>query len=127
MSRTPSAKCAPDTASDSPEAVTPDDSVLPDDSGLEVHRLLRAIADAIQSQPEQALPAPAPAATAKPAKAKAGQAAFTLRLDPERHLRLRLACAARNCSAQQLVTLALDRLLNDLPEIEQLATQLKRS
>lgn len=42
------------------------------------------------------------------AKAKA---AFTLRLDPERHLRLRLACALTGRSAQVLVTEALDTYL----------------
>lgn len=38
------------------------------------------------------------------------RAAFTLRVDADRHLKLRLACAVRNRSAQQLVTEALDRL-----------------
>ncbi|TCP36985.1 hypothetical protein EV292_101491 [Sphingomonas sp. BK235] len=36
--------------------------------------------------------------------------AFTLRLDSERHLRLRLAAAARGMSAQALLTEALDRI-----------------
>ena len=40
-----------------------------------------------------------------------GKAAFTLRLDPERHLKLRLACAVDGRSAQQIVTDALDQLL----------------
>lgn len=53
-----------------------------------------------------------------PAKAKA---AFTLRLDPERHLKLRLACALTGKSAQNLVTGALDEFLNTLPEVETLA------
>jgi hypothetical protein len=52
------------------------------------------------------------------AKAKS---AFTLRLDPERHLRLRLACAVTGKSAQQLVTGALDEFLMTLPEVEELA------
>jgi len=54
------------------------------------------------------------------------RAAFTLRLDAERHLRLRLVCTIRNRSAQQLVTEALDRLLADMPELETLAAQVKR-
>src|SRR5690606_16373260 len=37
-----------------------------------------------------------------------GKAAFTLRLDPERHLKLRLACAVTGRSAQLIVTDALD-------------------
>jgi hypothetical protein len=49
------------------------------------------------------------------------KAAFTLRLDGERHLKLRLATAVRNRSAQQLVTEALDRFLADIPELDELA------
>lgn len=55
------------------------------------------------------------------------RAAFTLRLDAQRHLRLRLACAVLNQSAQQLVTQALDEMLADLPEIDALAGQLPGS
>lgn len=50
------------------------------------------------------------------------KAAFTLRLDSERHLKLRLACAVRHQSAQQLVTDALDALLESMPEIDDLAS-----
>jgi hypothetical protein len=57
----------------------------------------------------------------KTGKAKA---AFTLRLDPDRHLKLRLACALTRRSAQQLVTGALDQYLNSLPELEALADRL---
>jgi hypothetical protein len=49
------------------------------------------------------------------------KAAFTLRLDAERHLRLRLACAVTGRSAQQIVSGALDALLNTIPEVEALA------
>ncbi len=77
----------------------------------------------------RAVPAPAPRAEA-PAPRKAEsfsrRAAFTLRLDAKRHLKLRLASTVRNRSAQQLVTEALDRFLNDIPEIEALAAQVKR-
>lgn len=52
------------------------------------------------------------------------KAAFTLRLDSDRHLRLRLATATRNRSAQSLVTDALDAFLNSMPEVEALASQL---
>ena len=58
-------------------------------------------------------------------KVKPGaKAAFTLRLDGDRHLRLRLASAVRGLSAQQLVTEALDAFLETLPEVEDLARQL---
>ena len=50
------------------------------------------------------------------------KAAFTLRLDSDRHLKLRLACAVRHQSAQQLVTDALDALLGSMPEIDDLAS-----
>jgi hypothetical protein len=49
------------------------------------------------------------------------KAAFTLRLDSYRHLRLRLACTMEDCSAQALVTEALDRFLADMPGLEDLA------
>lgn len=55
------------------------------------------------------------------------KAAFTLRLDAERHLRLRLASACRNRSAQALVTEALDAFIASLPEVEPLVDQLSRS
>lgn len=58
-----------------------------------------------------------------PAQVKT-KAAFTLRLDQERHLRLRLASALLNRSSQQLVTEALDEFLKRLPEVEETATRL---
>ena len=67
---------------------------------------------------------PAPARSKATAKGK--RAAFTLRLDPERHLMLRLACTVRGSSAQQLVTDALDGLLAEMPEIAMLAAQVQR-
>jgi len=54
------------------------------------------------------------------------KAAFTLRLDPDRHLKLRLACAVNARSAQQLVTDALDHLLGDMPELDAMAAKAKR-
>lgn len=57
-------------------------------------------------------------------KQRRSKAAFTLRLDPERHLKLRLACAVANRSAQQMVIEALDELLEQWPHVEQMAEQL---
>ena len=54
----------------------------------------------------------------------ANKAAFTLRLDHDRHLRLRLASALHHRSAQALVTEALDAFLQSLPEVEDLVRQL---
>ena len=45
-----------------------------------------------------------------------------LRLDSERHLKLRLAYAVRHQSAQQLVTDALDALLESMPDIDDLVS-----
>jgi hypothetical protein len=65
-----------------------------------------------------------PISRAHPGLNSAGKAAFTLRLDPERHLRLRLACAVDHRSAQQIVTKALDEYLSGMPEIDALAGKL---
>ncbi len=90
-----------------------------------------------------AAPAPEPSVVKKPVKPVSiatanrigresaaqtakGKAAFTLRLDGDRHLRLRLASAVANQSAQALVVEALDRFLADMPTVEQLAVQLPR-
>lgn len=54
------------------------------------------------------------------------RAAFTLRLDGERHLKLRLACTIANRSAQQIVTDALDQFIATLPEVAALAAQVKK-
>lgn len=83
--------------------------------------------DAEETASEVVLPKtikPAPARSKVVAKGK--RAAFTLRLDPERHLMLRLACTVRGSSAQQLVTDALDGLLAEMPEIAMLAAQVQR-
>jgi hypothetical protein len=65
------------------------------------------------------IPAPAPVSGKK--------AAFTLRLDGERHLRLRLATAVTRQSAQHIVTAALDRFLASIPELESLAERVPAS
>ena len=73
-------------------------------------------------------PAPAARRASKPRSAPGskGKAAFTLRLDPERHLKLRLACAVNGRSAQLLVTDALDQLLDGMPELDAMAEKAKR-
>ncbi|MGB3753868.1 MAG: hypothetical protein WA954_08225 [Parerythrobacter sp.] len=70
-------------------------------------------------------PAPEPVVR-RAARDQGKRAAFTLRLDQDRHLKLRLAATMRNLSAQQLVTQALDRMLEDMPELESLAAQMAR-
>lgn len=54
------------------------------------------------------------------------RAAFTLRLDADRHLKLRLAATMQGVSAQALVTEALDRLLAEYGELDVIANHLKR-
>lgn len=80
-----------------------------------------------KAAPKKAKAPKAAAATAPKSVAKRGEgrkAAFTLRLDAERHLRLRLACAVQNRSAQLLVTDALDQWLDSLPDVARLAASL---
>lgn len=113
-----------------------------------VHDQRRALAESLAAEVEQSVEAP-PAARREPAapqplapKASPRAAApvvpipvrrslpareksaFTLRLDPDRHLRLRLACAVTGRSAQQIVTDALDDALKGLPEVDALAGQI---
>ena len=94
----------------------------------------RAIAESFDAAEVEEEPAPAvsprkakaeivklPQAKAAPAPGR--KAAFTLRLDADRHLRLRLACAVTGRSAQHLVTTALDSALAEIPEIDALASR----
>lgn len=91
-------------------------------------------------EPEREIVAQAPLAVSKPVSVATAtrigrdtrkkhskrhpKAAFTLRLDEDRHLRLRLASALHNASAQTLVTEALDQFLQSLPEVTELLRQL---
>ncbi|MGQ7830929.1 hypothetical protein [Altererythrobacter sp. Z27] len=73
----------------------------------------------------------ASARAAAPAKrvsaSKRGKrAAFTLRLDAQRHLKLRLAATIKGESAQQIVTDALDRLLAEVEDLDALADKMTR-
>jgi hypothetical protein len=90
-------------------------------------------AEAEAEEEEEALPPPpavvplrkrqaVQAAVPAPVASVGGRkAAFTLRLDADRHLRLRLATAVTGRSAQLIVTSALDALLATIPELEALA------
>jgi hypothetical protein len=69
--------------------------------------------------------APAPVKERQSALAGGRRAAFTLRVDGDRHLKLRLACTLANRSAQQIVTEALDRLIAEMPEVTDLADQVR--
>ena len=88
------------------------------------------LADRINAAPEAAKPKrDKPAKHVKPVVdvAQGRKAAFTLRLDADRRLKLRLASAVTGRSAQQMLTQALDDLLMTLPEIDRLAEQLPQA
>ncbi len=73
----------------------------------------------------EAQPAPKPKTPRQPRALRAREkAAFTLRLDAERHLRLRLASAVTNRSSQVILTDLLDEYLSTLPEIDAMASRL---
>jgi len=118
---TPIAEATPIT-----EQAPPPPPVVEQQRAIEEHFAEKA------EEPKAAAPAPRPRSNgaARPlprerngngAKAKS---AFTLRLDSERHLKLRLACALTHRSAQMIVTEALDDFLASLPEVEALASHL---
>ena len=73
----------------------------------------------------QATAKKAPKAAASKGKTKSGKqarrAAFTLRLDTDRHLKLRLAATMQGMSAQALVTEALDAMLGEIDDLDALA------
>jgi hypothetical protein len=73
-----------------------------------------------------AAPIPAPRAPRVASKAAERRAAFTLRLDPERHLKLRLAATMQGVSAQALLTEALDAMLAEFDDLDVIAAHLKR-
>lgn len=103
---------------------------------LRDRQVLREEIEAVELPPVAAAPvtaepvaptlAPSPR-TARPTTARQQarhKAAFTLRLDAERHLRLRLASALCNRSSQVIVTEALDAFLKSLPDVEGMASKL---
>lgn len=99
-----------------------------------VHQQREEIAREMAPAPvAETVVAPVAAPIAQPARAKVvraapgskGKAAFTLRLDPERHLKLRLVCAVEHRSAQQVVAAALDEYLGQ-HAAAQLATNVSK-
>ncbi|MBA3526370.1 MAG: hypothetical protein M3438_08890 [Pseudomonadota bacterium] len=82
-----------------------------------------AVAEAQQPAPVAPITRRAP--TPRAAAGGKAKAAFTLRLDPERHLKLRLACAINGQSAQMLVTQAVDQLLASMPQLDAMARKAK--
>jgi len=101
----------------------------------ELAEMLEKSGEEVPAPKAKAVPAPKPSkptlveavAEEAPEEDANRRAAFTLRLDAKRHLKLRLASTVKNRSAQQLVTQALDKFLAEIPEIEALAAQVKRN
>lgn len=83
-------------------------------------REVRRLQDQIANRIGKASPRGKPR---RSALAEGRQAAFTLRLDADRHLELRLASALAGRSAQQLLTEALDHMIEGLPEVANLAAR----
>ncbi len=67
-----------------------------------------------------------PRAARAPVVQAGRRAAFTLRLDADRHLKLRLAATMQGVSAQALVTEALDAMLAEFDDLDVIAKHLKR-
>ncbi|GAA4051170.1 hypothetical protein [Parerythrobacter jejuensis] len=108
------------------------DEALAQATRPEVHRQREELAERVVAT-DQTKATPEPAQERKPktrkrrsALERGKRAAFTLRLDADRHLKLRLACTVKGRSAQQIVTEALDGLLDDMPDIDSLAAQVQR-
>ena len=95
---------------------------------MELRNAAEPVAFVAPRPPVEAVRAPAPRRPRKPRAAPGSKekAAFTLRLDSDRHLKLRLACAIGGRSAQMLVTEALDQLLASMPELDAMAEKAKR-
>lgn len=117
-----------------PEPVTAADDDAPEPARPEVLRQIESITDKLSPMPAPGVGTAQVASLASARAARRGsalkegrKAAFTLRLDAERHLRLRLACTLENRSAQQVVTEALDRFLDEMTGLEDLARRARRS
>jgi hypothetical protein len=113
---------------------TAEDDAAQDDSAEQAYAPL-APAARVRAPAPSPLPAPAPvqapvqAAAPAPrpaARQRERRAAFTLRLDPERHLKLRLAATMQGVSAQTLLTEALDAMLAEFDDLDVIAAHLKR-
>jgi hypothetical protein len=103
----------------------------PEGETVEVAVAADPVVEAVVAEPvfvsiPKSAPAPRRAPRPRCAPGSKAKAAFTLRLDPDRHLKLRLACAVDGRSAQQLVTDALDQLLERVPDLDGLAAKAKR-
>lgn len=98
-----------------------------------VHRQQRRIAQHIR---DEQIPTDTASASTGPKRSRtrtgkaantnatARRAAFTLRLDTDRHLKLRLAATMQGVSAQALVTQALDEMLAAIDDLDSIAADM---
>ena len=95
---------------------------------VQLNPKISADADVIEQDNEPLVKAPSQKSksTRQSALGRGKRAAFTLRLDAERHLKLRLASTMKGESAQQLVTEALDTLLSKIDDLDSLAAKMSR-
>jgi hypothetical protein len=112
------------------EIVGPDAAAVPPVL-VERANLVREV-EAPVAVPESEAKRVSPATAARLARESAAataerKAAFTLRLDTDRHLRLRLSAALAGRSAQQLVTEALDAFLCNRPGLDEIVAGLPQS
>jgi hypothetical protein len=113
---------AEDTSEKAAEMVAP---ALP-----EVVRQQAALQDHVRTVDQSANTATAAPVRARSPRRHAGAKgtfAFTLRLDPDRHMKLRLASALKNVSAQNMLTQAVDQLLAAMPGLDAVAEQARNS
>lgn len=120
--------------------ISMDEDTVPDDLGWNdmgegsvanapvILQQLEALAAAVVVLPPVAAPRRTKAGKeVRSALAEGRKAAFTLRLDQHRHLRLRLACTLQSRSAQAVLIEALDQFLADQPGIETIARRATRN
>ncbi|MEM7703112.1 MAG: hypothetical protein AAF251_14325 [Pseudomonadota bacterium] len=98
----------------------------PTDSPLVASKPNRSARDLIADAAEAFGEPKKPKKRAKKTGPSGRRAAFTLRLDTERHLKLRLAATMQGVSAQSLVTEALDAMLDGMEELDLLVDRVKR-
>ena len=121
-------EAAPEFAPEFADALAPD--FAPETVEVpEIVRQQESLIDRVAAVARKVEARPVPKAKAKAERAPRAlrareKAAFTLRLDAERHLRLRLASAVTNRSSQVILTELLDEYLASLPEIDAMASRL---
>lgn len=89
----------------------------PNPVALQHEEIVESFSQPKREEPERAAIVAAPQPSVRAVPGSKQKAAFTLRLDKERHLQLRLACALQHRSAQQVVSDALDTFLAGMPEL----------